>query len=190
MRKYLKGFSNFGYLPVTKNDSDGYTVDDTKYKSIPGGISCSPTDNRESFEIPADDGIWDSGAEWTDTDMDVTIAESELKTIAEVTGADYDEELFETEEGTFDNAPEIALTFSALRRDGGYRLYRYYSARCTGYTVSHQTKGSSNDSQNYTFHFKCMPRKNDGKIRAARDIEKGESLNWIKSFAKTSGGSD
>ena len=37
----------------------------------------------------------------------------------------------ELEESTFDVPPEFALTFSALRADGGYRLYRYYVAKCS-----------------------------------------------------------
>lgn len=186
-KKYLKGFSNFGYRPVTKNDEDGYTVDDDKYVTVPGGVSCSPNDNREEFNIPADDGIWDSGSDWESTDLEIVVTETELKTIAELLGATYDSDNEEIIEGTFDVPPEVALSFAALRRDGGYRLYRYFSTTCTGYSVSHTTKGQNNDAQSYTLKFKCIGRKKDGKIRETKDIAKGESLTWIKSFAVQSG---
>lgn len=186
-KKYLIGFANLGYRPVTKNDSDGYTVDDDKYTAIPGAQSCSPNDNRTDYTIPADDGIWDSGSEWNYTDLDITVAESELKVMAALVGADYNEETFVEDEGTFDDAPEVALSFSALRSDRGYRLYRYWAARCTGYSVTHNTKGQNTDAQAYTFHFRCTPRKDNGKIRATKDIAKGEALTWIKSFATQSG---
>lgn len=186
-KKYLKGFSNFGYRPVTKNDTDGYTVDDEKYVSVPSAQSCSPSDNRQDFSIPADDGIWDSGSEWTYTDLEVTFAETELAILSELTGADFDSEDLEADEGVLDNAPEIAVSFSALRADGGYRLYRYWSAKCIGYTVSHQTKGQSQDAQSYTLRFRCIPRKNNGKIRATKDIAAGTALTWIRSFAVQQG---
>ncbi len=180
-RKYLRGFSNFGMLPVTQNNSSGYAVDNENYLAVPGGQSCSKTDNKTEYSIPADDMIWDSGSELDSTDLDVTVAETELETMATMLGIELSEGDV-LEEGTFDAPPEMALTFSGLRKDGGYRLFRYYSAKCTGYDVSHTTKGQSTDAQSYTFHFKCLPRKSDGKIRATKDVAKGDNLNWIKTF--------
>lgn len=183
-KKYLKGFSNFGFLPVTLNEVGGYTVDDSKYTTVPGGKSCSPTDNKTDYSIPADDGVWDSGSDWTDTTLVVTVAETELDVLSSITGAKFDSETDKImDEGTLDESPEVALTFSALRRDGGYRLYRYYAARCTGYKVSHTTKGENNDAQSYELTFKCVPRKSDNLIRSTKDVEKGDSLTWIKKFA-------
>lgn len=150
---------------------------------MPGGVSCSPNDNREEYSIPADDGIWDSGTDWKYTDLEVVFTETELETLSAMTGADFDDETDEMSEGVFDDAPEIALSFSALRRDGGYRLYRYYSAKCMGYSVSHTTKGQNNDAQSYTLRFRCTERKTDGKIRETKDIAKGTALTWITSFA-------
>ena len=178
-KKYLKGFSNLGFLKVLANEAGTYSVDNT-YKSIPGGKTCAPTDNKTEFSIPADDGVWDSGSDWTDTTLVITVVEAELKTLAELIGAEFDTEM---DEGTLDEAPEVALTFSALRRDGGYRLYRYFAARCTGYKVSHTTKGENNDAQTYELTFKCTPRKSDNLIRATKDVEPGDTLTWIKSIA-------
>ena len=184
-KKYLRGFANFGMLPVTKNDADGYTVDDSKYLAVPGGQSCSKTDNRSDYTINADDGVWDDGSEWESTTLDVTVVETELSTMADMLGITLtgDDVM---EEGTFDDPPERALSFSGLRKDGGYRLFRYYAAKCTGYDVSHTTKGQSTDAQAYTFHFKCTPRKSDGKIRATKDVDKGDSLNWLSQFTPAS----
>ena len=171
-------------LPVTQNDTSGYVVDDDKYVSVPGGQSCSKTDNKTEYSIPANDEVWDSGSEWESTDLDVAVVETELATMADVLGVELSEDGV-LEEGVFDDPPEMALTFSGLRKDGGYRLFRYYAAKCTEYDVSHATKGQSTDAQNYTFHFKCTPRKSDGKIRATKDVAKGDNLNWIKKFTAT-----
>ena len=118
-KKYLKGFANLGFLTLLTNEMGAYSVD-TDYKSIPGGKSCAPTDNKTEISIPADDGVWDSGSDWTDTTLVITIVEAELATLSELIGANFDESM---EEATVDEAPEVALTFSALRADGGYRLY-------------------------------------------------------------------
>ena len=178
-KKYLKGFSNLGFLKVLANETGAYSVD-TAYKSIPGGKSCAPTDNKTEFSIPADDGVWDSGSDWTDTTLVVTVVESELAILSELIGAEFDESM---EESTVDEAPEVALTFSALRVDGGYRLYRYYACKCTGYKVSHTTRGESNDAQTYELTFKCTPRKSDNRIRGTKDVEAGANLSWLKSIA-------
>lgn len=180
MKKYLKGFANLGYSKLTENTTEKYAAE--KIKKIPGAKSCTPTDNRSEYEIDADDGVWDSGSEWTDTTQEITIVETDLKTLSEITGAEFktDEELME--EGVFDNAPEIALTYSALNASGGYRLFRYYCCKATNYKVTHTTRGESNDAQSYTITFKCTPRKIDGKIRGTKDVAKDASLEFLNTL--------
>ena len=180
-RKYLRGFSNFGMAAVTQNDASGYLVGE-RYVAVPSGQSCAKTDNKSDYTIYADDVVWDDGREWESTDLDVTVAETELGTIGTMLGIELSED-DSLEEGVFDDPPELALSFSGLRKDGGYRLFKYFVAKCTGYDVSHATKGQNTDAQNYTFHFKCTPRKSDGKIRATKDVAKGDNLNWIKTFS-------
>lgn len=183
MAKYLKGFNNFGVRSVTTNTNSTYLADDTSYLAVPGAQSCSPTDNRTNFNIRADDGVWDSGADWETTNLEITVVEAELSTIAFILGVALTDGVLS--ESNTDEAPELALTFSALRADGGYRLYRYYSAKCTGYRVSHTTKGQNNDAQSYTLTFECTPRKSDGVVRDTKDIAKGTALTWLTAFNTT-----
>ena len=181
-KKYLKGFANLGIIPVTENTASSYKAAGERVL-LPGARSCSPTDNRESFSIPGDDGIYDSGAQWQSTDLTITVNEMSLDTLALLGGVDMEEEAVdELEEGVFDNPPEHAITFSALRGDGGYRLYRYYVAKCTGYTVSHTTKGDSTDAQTYELTFSCRPRETDGKIRGTKDVDAGTALTWLETI--------
>lgn len=180
MKKYLKGFANLGYGKVTENTSEKYSAE--KITKIPGAKSCTPTDNRSDYAINADDGVWDSGAEWTDTTNEITIVEADLDTLVVLTGAEITEDEQTAEEGVFDNAPEVALTYSALNASGGYRLFRYYCCKATNYKVTHTTRGESNDAQSYTITFKCTPRKIDGKIRGTKDVDKGESLTFLDSI--------
>ena len=178
MKKYLKGFANLGFFEVLTNTLSAYACG-TDRATLIGASSCSPTDNKTDFSIPADDGIYDSGSDWTDTTLVITVLEADLANLAQLIGAEFDTEL---KEGTFDEPNEVALTFSALRRDGGYRLYRYFCCKCTGYKVTHNTKGTNNDAQSYELTFKCTPREIDHLIRTTKDINKGETLAYIKSM--------
>lgn len=177
-KKYLKGFADLGFIPVTKNDASGYTATGER-KMLPGTRTCAPTDNRSDYSIPGDDGIYDSGSEWADTTLVVTVNEMGLDLLATLGGVDVGSVTDELEEGAFDVPPVVALTFSALRGDGGYRLYRYYAAKCTGYKISHATRGENNEAQTYELTFKCSPRVYDNKIRGTKDIAKGAAKTWL-----------
>ena len=177
-KKYLKGFANLGIIPVATNTATAYSATGEK-KSLVGARTCAPTDNRTEFSIPGDDGVYDSGAEWTDTTLVVTVNEMELSLLAALGGVDMEELTDELEESTFDVPPEFALTFSALRADGGYRLYRYYVSKCSGYKITHSTRGENNEAQTYELTFKCSPRACDGKIRGTKDVDKGTASTWL-----------
>ena len=180
-KKYLKGFSGFGFHEIEENAQDKYSVKGNRIK-VPSAKSCSPSDNRTDFKVYADDGVWDSGSEFTDTTNEITFTELDLETLAKLTGATVNED-GSIDESSLDVAPELALTYRALRADGGYRLYKYYSAKVTKVTVSHTTKGESNDAQTYTVTFSCTPRKCDGKIRSTKDIDKDASQEWLDTIA-------
>lgn len=178
----LKGFSAFGIFPEITDTATAYTAAGTKLEFV-GASSCSVSDNREDFEIPGDDGVYDSGSEWSSTDVEVTVHEAELAQIATLAGCTIDEAKAAIEEGVFDIPANVAMVYRALRRDGGYRCYRYYNCKLKSYTVNHSTKGSSNDGQAYTFKFSCLPRAVDGMIRGTADVASAaESLTWLASI--------
>lgn len=180
----LKGFSAFGIFPEITDTAAEYSAAGEKIEFV-GASSCSVTDNREDFEIPGDDGVYDSGSEWTSTDFEVTVHEAELSGIASLAGCTIDTAKKAIEEGVFDIPKTVAAVYRALRRDGGYRCYRYYNCKLKSYTVNHSTKGSSNDGQAYTFKFGCLPRAVDGMIRGTADVANAaESLTWLASIPK------
>lgn len=178
----LKGFAGVGVFPKITDAETEYSASGEKITFV-GASSGNYTDNREEFEIPGDDSIYDSGSDWTSTDVDVTIHEIDLAALAQLSGCDIDEAKKAIEEGTFDVAANVCLVYRALRRDGGYRCYRYYNCTLTNATVSHSTKGSSNDGQPYTLTFKCVPRAVDGKIRGTADVANlAEANTWLASI--------
>ena len=179
-RKYLKGFANFGFFLLLANSGENYAADST-YHAVPGAISCSPSNSKSDFTIYADDGVWDSGTDWQTSELTVTFMEVELETIALLTGASLSSGVLE--EGILDDPPEVALTFSALRADNSYRLFRYYVCKCTNYKVTHNTKTESRNAQNYELTFRALPRHLDGKMRGTKDVVAGDSLSWLHSVS-------
>ncbi|MDA6259990.1 hypothetical protein OSJ98_25885, partial [Escherichia coli] len=79
-KKYLKGFANCGYAPVAEDTVAAYKAGEVT--KLPGASSGAPTDNRTEYTIYADDEIYDSGAEWKDTALVVTVLEADAKDIA------------------------------------------------------------------------------------------------------------
>ena len=75
MKKYLKGFANLGFFGITTNTSAAY-VCEAERTPLTGASSCAPTDNKTDFSIPADDAVWDSGSDWTDTTLVITVVEA------------------------------------------------------------------------------------------------------------------
>lgn len=176
----LKGFSNCGFIPVVNNTEGAYSATGEIVR-LTGAQSCTVEDTKTSYSIPGDDGVYDSGSEWESTNLTLTVAEMSLSQLSALTGSTYDSEDDLMEECAIDDAPENAITFSALRRDGGYRMYRYYCAKLTGYKVAHSTKGQNaeQNNQSYELSFICTPRKFDGNIRASKDVAKGTALTWL-----------
>ena len=178
----LKGFSAVAVFPNVEDTEVKYSAAGEALKFI-GASEGNFTDNREEFTIPGDDGVYDSGSEWTYTDVEVTVHEIDLAVLAQLAGCSKDEVKTTIEEGVFDIPTTVALVYRALRRDGGYRCYRYYNAKLLKYSVEHKTKGSSSDGQPYKLAFRCTPRAIDGKIRGTEDVkDAAASATWLASI--------
>ena len=168
-KKALKGFANFGYVPLTANTTAAYTPGSRV--PVTGAQSCTAGDNRQDYEVRADDGVYDSGSEYQNTQLVVTLAEATLADIAALAGADYDETSKELTEAELDAAPEVALNFSGLRADGGKRLFLYYCCKLLSYKADLNTRGANNDISAYQLTFKCYGRVYDGFVRTTKDVD-------------------
>lgn len=178
----LKGFSALGAFPTIVNTITEYSASGEKINFV-GSSKCNVSDNSEDYSIPGDDDVYDSGAEWEDTTLEIVIQEIDLPSLAAMAGCSINEAKSAIEEGVYDIPEEMALVYRALRRDGGYRCYRYYRCKLISYKVDHSTRGSSSDGQPYTLTFRCMPRAIDGKIRGTEDVaDMAASVTWLASI--------
>ena len=94
--------------------------------------SCTASDTRNEYKIPGDDGIYAQGSDYESTTLTIGVNEMDLKDLAALTGASFSETPGELTESDLDQAPEVALSFSALMIGGGYRMYHYLNAKLTG----------------------------------------------------------
>lgn len=178
-KKFLKGFANLGIFPDITDEVESYKATGENKITFDGAVSCSVTDNKSTTNISGDDDpAWYVETLWTDTDLEIAVRGMELSTLAKMLGIELSEDSTLEESINLSNT-RFGLTFSALRSDLGYRLYRYYSCSLTGYSVSHQTRADSTEAQDYTLQIKASPRKIDGAVRATKDVAKGDSLNWL-----------
>lgn len=178
-RKYLRGFNNLGIFPIITDTIQAYSAGERV--PIPGAVSCAPTDNKTEYTIPADDGVWDSGSTWDSSTVVINVVEAELEILSQLTGAEFDKSKNLMEETTVDDASPIAMNYAALRRDGGYRMFAWPSAKLMSYKISHTTrKEGAPEVQNYELTFKCIGRKCDHKIRLTADTDEATSTTWLE----------
>ena len=161
MPKGIRGFANLSYFPLTDNTAIKYTPG-TK-KSLVGARSCTPDIVREDYKIPGDDGIYDSGSDLVSIKLVINVNEMDLADLSALSGAQFDATpttgLLELNESDMDAAPMVALTFSGLRRDNEYRMWRYYNAKLIGAKVDLRTKlDTGNEVNQYQLTFDCTPR--------------------------------
>ena len=176
-KKGIKGFSGLRTWPVTTNTSAAYAVGEKT--DIPSAVSASMDRQTEDFNLPADDGIYDSGAEFTGENIEIVVRELALDLMAQLDGADYDEvdKVYSWGPGAI--APEIAIGFRALRRDGTYRMVKYFSCRVTRIAVNYQTKGSNQEGSSYTISLAAATRVIDNKLHDFKDTEAAGDLVWL-----------
>lgn len=187
-KKGLKGFANLRYFPLTKNDETEYTPGTGA--ALPGARSCTVEDTRNEFKIPGDDGIYAQGSDYESTTLTIGVNEMDLKDLAALSGASFSETPGELTESDLDNAPEVALSFSALMIGGGYRMYHYLNAKLINYKADLRAKlDTGNEVNQYQLTFLCSARKalatgeSKHAIRITKDAEDASGLSWIQTIA-------
>lgn len=186
-KKGLKGFANFRYFPISADTGTAYTPGISSL--LIGARQCTVEDTRNEYKIPGDDGIYAQGSDYESTTLTVNINEIELKDLAALTGGSYTESPGELNESDLDAAPQVALTFSALMVDGGYRMFRYYNAKLTKYKADLRAKlDTGNEVNQYQLTFVCSARKTKATsetkpmIRTTKDAADATGLTWLESI--------
>lgn len=176
-KKGLWGFADFRIFPVTTNDSTTYAVG--QKVNIPSAVSCTMDRSVQDFTLYADDSIYDSGSDFQSETLEIVVQELPLELRADLEGGTYDEETSTYTWGPDVVAPELAIGFSALRRDGGYLMVQYYSCKVSSIQVEYNTKGSSQDGSPYTITLQAGTRVADGSLYRASEATSKTGLTWL-----------
>jgi len=176
----LKGFANFRRFAITTNTAASYVPAATGTLYV-GARTLTPTDARNEYEIPGDDTTYAQGSDYKNTALKVTVNEVTLEELAALIGATYADGVLSEYES--DTAPECALSFSALRVDGGYRLYQYFNCKLSSQVVALKAKlDTGNEVNTYELNFVCTGRKLDGLVRQTKDVASGAAITWLETI--------
>lgn len=175
----LKGFCAARIWPVTTNNSTTYATG--TMISLPSAQALTKDVSRSEYTIYADDGVYDSGADFLYEDLEFTVAELPLEIEAQLSGGTYDETektyLFKNT----DVAPEYAYGYAARRVDGEYRMFKHYSMKLMSIKVDHATIGDNKDIQAYKLKFRSTQRMADGSVRFTKDSSDG-TYTWLNTI--------
>ena len=179
-KKALRGLANLGIFPVVKNDKTGYSVG-TRVP-VYGVQEFTSQKNVNEWEIYADDGVYDTGADWKGSSFTLTLAglPNDLRTHFE--GGSYDATTGEYTFSSVDEAPEIALSFSSVSGGDELELTKVFSAKCTKVSFDHKTKGDGNAVTPVKIDGKFMQRKFDDAVFTKKDGGKTD-LTWLEAIA-------
>lgn len=186
-KKGLKGFANLRFFTLTQTPT---TYTPGMGKQLVGARSCTVEDARNEYKIPGDDGIYAQGSDYESTTLTIGVNEISLADLGAMTGATYSESPDELTESDLDNAPELALSFSALMIDGGYRMYQYFNAKLINYKADLRAKlDTGNEVNQYQLTFLCTARQalaageTKHAIRKTKDAQDATGLTWLETIA-------
>jgi len=180
VKKALRGLSDLGIFPVTKNDETGYAVG--QRIAITGVQELTSQKEVSEWKIYADDGLYDIGSEWKGSTFTLTLAglSNELRGYFE--GGTYDELTDEYTYSSDSDAPEIALSFSSVSDSNAKELTKVYSAKCTKVSFEHKTKGDGNSVVPVKIEGYFLQRKIDNAVFTKKDAASTD-ISWLNTIA-------
>ena len=126
-RKALKGLSDIKVFEILTNTASSYSVSSTAI-SIPYAQTLTRDIQSSSDKTYADDDIYDDEEIIESENMELTIPEADLDKFPVLEGGVYDSTSHEYSWGG-NEGKEYAMTFKAKKKDGTYRMFRYYRVK-------------------------------------------------------------
>lgn len=178
-KKALRGLSGIQVFELLENTEKDYKVGEAI--SIPYAQSLTRDVQSSNEAIYADDEIYDDEEVFDGEDFELQVPEADLKLMEVLEGGKYDEEKKEYSWGPDDTGKEYAMSFKAKRKDGNYRMFRYY--RCKFKKVKQDLQTQDNGTQvavltvSGTFYKRALLA--DPKVRVYKDSESTADLSWL-----------
>ncbi|MCI8481722.1 MAG: hypothetical protein HFJ27_01175 [Clostridia bacterium] len=187
-KKALKGLSGIKLFELLENTETNYKVGE----AIPVPYAQKLTRDIQSSNDPiyADDEIYDDEEVFDGEDFELEIPEADLNLMSIFEGGIYDEESKEYVWSPDASRNEYGMTFKAKKKDGKYRMFRYY--RCKFKKVKQDLQTQDNGTQiatltiSGTFYKRALiETKGTQMIQSVRSIKDSETvgdLTWLNTI--------
>ena len=167
-KKALRGLSGIKVFELLENTETNYKVGEAI--NIPYAQKLTRDIQTSNDPIYADDEIYDDEEIFDGEDFELEIPEADLELMSVFEGGNYDEKTKEYSWGPDNQSKDYAMTFKAKRKDGNYRMFRYYRAKFKKVKVATLTISG-------TFYKRALL--SDAKVRVYKDSTNSKDLTWL-----------
>lgn len=178
-KKALRGLSGIKVFELLENTETNYKVGEAV--NIPYAQKLKRDSQTSNDPIYADDEIYDDEEIFDGEDFELEIPEADLELMSIFEGGNYDAESKEYSWGPDNQSKDYAMTFKAKRKDGNYRMFRYYRAKFKKVKQDLQTQDNGTQVATLTisgtFHKRALL--SDAKVRVYKDSTSSSDLSWL-----------
>ena len=178
-KKALRGLSGIKVFELLENTETNYKVGEAI--SIPYAQKLTRDIQTSNDPIYADDEIYDDEEIFDGEDFEIEIPEADLELMSVLEGGNYDEQSKEYSWGPDNQSKDYAMTFKAKRKDGNYRMFRYYRAKFKKVKQDLQTQDNGTQVATLTISVTFYKRSllSDPKVRVYKDSTSSTDLTWL-----------
>jgi len=178
-KKALRGLSGIKVFELLENTETNYKVGEAI--NIPYAQKLTRDIQTSNDPIYADDEIYDDEEIFDGEDFELAIPEADLELMSVVEGGTYDEKTKEYSWGPDDQGKDYAMTFKAKRKDGNYRMFRYYRTKFKKVKQDLQTQDNGTQVSvltiSGTFYKRALV--SNPKVRVYKDSTSPADLTWL-----------
>lgn len=178
-KKALRGLSGIKVFELLENTETNYKVGEAI--NIPYAQKLTRDIQTSNDPIYADDEIYDDEEIFDGEDFELEIPEADLELMSVFEGGIYDEQSKEYSWGPDNQSKDYAMTFKAKRKDGNYRMFRYYRAKFKKVKQDLQTQDNGTQVATLTISGTFYKRAllSDPKVRVYKDSTSSTDLTWL-----------
>lgn len=178
-KKALRGLSGIKVFELLENTETNYKVGEAV--NIPYAQKLTRDIQTSNDPIYADDEIYDDEEIFDGEDFELEIPEADLELMSIFEGGNYDAESKEYSWGPDNQSKDYAMTFKAKRKDGNYRMFRYYRAKFKKVKQDLQTQDNGTQVATLTISGTFYKRAllSDAKVRVYKDSTSSSDLTWL-----------
>lgn len=181
-KKALRGLSGIKVFELLENTETNYKVGEAV--DIPYAQKLTKDPQTSNDPIYADDEIYDDEEIFDGENFELEIPEADLELMSIFEGGTYDAQSKEYSWGPDNQSKDYAMTFKAKRKDGNYRMFRYYRAKFKKVKQDLQTQDNGTQVATLTISGTFYKRAllSNAKVRVYKDSTGSSDLTWLNTI--------